>query len=234
MTAEWTAQPHEPIQQLEENLWTVRGSLPGMAMLRTMTVARRTDGRLVLHSAIVMDEASMKEMESWGTPAFLVVPNGYHRLDAAAFKARYPEIVVLCPAAARKKVERLVQVDGTYEDFPPDEDVKLEYLDGLARAEGAMVVRSRKGTSVVMCDALFNMPHVGGLQGFVFRHVTGSSGGPRVSRIARWFVVKDKKAYRAELRRLAAIPDLVRVVVAHQEPIAGDVAGALRAVADTL
>jgi hypothetical protein len=41
------------------------------------------------------------------------------------------------------------------------------------------------------------------LQGFILRHVTGSSGGPRVARL---FMVKDRKAYdpAAVLRRVAA------------------------------
>lgn len=234
MTSEWVVYPHEPIEKLEENLWIVKGTLPGAPLMRTMTVARRSDGRLVLHSPNCLDEASMKEVEALGTPAFLLVPNGFHRLDAPRYKARYPDITVLCPAGSRKRVEAAVHVDGTYEDFPPDDDVKLEYIDGLARAEGAMRVRSRAGTTVVVCDAIFNMPHLGGFQGFVLRHVTGSSGGPRVSRLGRMLLVKDKKAFRAELERLASIPDLRRVVVAHKDPIEGDAAGVLRAVAATL
>ena len=34
----------------------------------------------------------------------LVVPGGFHRLDAKIYKARYPQVKVLCPAGARQKV----------------------------------------------------------------------------------------------------------------------------------
>jgi len=75
---------------------------------------------------------------------------------------------------------------------------------------------------------------VSGFSGFVFKHVTRSSGGPRVSRIARLFLVKDKAAFRAHLERLASTKDLRRVIVSHHETITEDPAGALRAVAATL
>lgn len=37
------------------------------------------------------------------------------------------------------------------------------------------------------------MPHGKGVMGFIFQHLTQSTGGPRVSRIVRWFLNKDDK-----------------------------------------
>ncbi len=230
----WNVIAHEPIEKLEENLWRVEGSLPGMPMKRVMTVGKRADGRLVIHNAIALDDASMAALEAFGEPAFLVVPNGYHRLDAPAFKARYPKIAAYCPRAARSRVEKVVPVDGDYGAFPADDAVKLETLAGVGDAEGIMTVKSSSGTTIVFNDMLFNMPHTTGAHGFVFKHVTGSSGGPKVTRIARLFLLKDKVAFRRELERLADTPDLVRVIVSHHETIGGDVAGTLRSVARTL
>ena len=104
----WTFGPHGPIESLDDGLWLVQAPLPHQAMSRTCTVARMSDGRLVIHSAIAMDEASMATLESWGEPAFLIVPGGMHRMDAPAFKDRYPGLTVLCPAGARQKVEQVV------------------------------------------------------------------------------------------------------------------------------
>src|SRR5882724_90295 len=94
---DWQALPHEPLQQLAENLRWVRAPIPGVSIKRTMTVARLSDGRLVIWSAIALDEPSMQELEAWGTPAFLIVPSALHRLDALAFKARYPALRVFGP-----------------------------------------------------------------------------------------------------------------------------------------
>lgn len=233
---EWKVLPHGPIEKLADNLWRVEGSLPNMPLKRVMTVARRRDGRLVVHNAIALEEPAMREIEAWGTPAFLVVPNGWHRLDAPAFKARYPQITVLCPRGARKKVAEVVAVDGTYDDFPRDDDsVTLEHVPGVRDVEGVMTVRSSDGaTTLVFNDLLFNMPHLPGVQGLVLRYVTASSGGPRIARIARIAMVRDKAAVRGALERLADTPGLARVIVSHHETIAADPARALRAVAATL
>jgi hypothetical protein len=56
---EWTVLDHRPIQRLEENLWCVTGSLPGMALKRVMTLVRLDDGRIVIHSAVALDDEAM-------------------------------------------------------------------------------------------------------------------------------------------------------------------------------
>jgi len=48
------------------------------------------------------------------------------------------------------------------------------------------------------------------------------------------FVVKDKKALRAELEKRATTPDLTRIEVGHGNAITSDPAGALRNAAATL
>ena len=138
---EWTVLEHGPIEKLADNLWRVDGTLPGMSLHRVMTIAKLGDGRLAVHNAIALREPEMKEIDAWGTVALILVPNGFHRLDAPAFKSRYPGAKVLAPKGSRKKVEEVVAVDGTYDDFPKDDAVRLESLRGVKGQEGAMVVR---------------------------------------------------------------------------------------------
>ncbi len=212
----WHVLPHGPVEELAENLWRIEGSLPGMSLRRAMTVAKCADGRLVVHSAIAANEGAMNEIEAHGAPAFLLVPSAYHRLDAQAFKDRYPGIVVLTPKGARARVAGKVAVDGTYEDFPKDAAVRLMTLKGVNDAEGAMLVRSRDGETIVLNDVVFNMPKKpSDPLGWLFTTVMGSAPGPRTSRLFKLMAVKDKKALRDDLLRLAATPDLVRVIVAH-------------------
>jgi hypothetical protein len=64
--------------------------------------------------------------------------------------------------------------------------------------------------------------------------ITASTGGPRVSRIARWFIARDKPALRAHLERLAATPELRRIVVSHHEVLDREPDRVLRDVAATL
>jgi hypothetical protein len=243
----WRVLPHGPVEELGEDLRRVEGDLEGMALKRVMTLARREGGGVVVHNAIALEDEAMKRIEAWGPVEAIVVPSGFHRLDAPAFKARYPNARVYCPAGARKEVEKAVRVDGTYDDFPRDRAVSLVTLEGTAQQEGVMVVRPvghlsshppdpqmPGGTTLVFNDAIFNLPHLPGVDGFIFRYVTGSTGGPRVTRLMRWLVVKDAERLRAHLERLAETPELVRVIVSHGRMVEGDAAGVIRTAAASM
>ncbi len=231
----WNVLPHGPLEQLSENLWRVEGALPNMSLKRVMTVVRRDDGSLVIHNAIAMEEALQRQLEALGPLTTLIVPSGIHRLDAPAYKQRYPSLRVFAPSGGRGKVEEKVPVEGAYEDFPHGEDVRLEMLHGIKDQEGAMLVRSKDGTTLVLNDAVFNMDRKRDVLGFLFTTVMGSAPGPRVSRLAKLLLVKEPRALRADLERYAALPGLVRLIVSHEKVASGsDAAQALRQAATYL
>lgn len=229
----WTVGPHGPIEKLSDRLWRIEARLPSIDLRRVMTVARRADGSLIVHNAIPLGEAEMAELDAWGKVTTLVVPNRFHRLDARPFAERYPEARVLCPRGAQKHVAKAVHVDGGYEDLPADGTADLVSLDGTRQREGAMIVRGQAGgapvTSVVLNDAVFNMDHAGGFFGFLLRLI-GASGKPCVEVGMRWLMIADKKAFRAHLEALAALPSLAHVVVSHHKTITRDPAEVLRGV----
>lgn len=232
---EWRVLPHGPLQRLSGRVHRVEGKLEsGPPLTRVMTVAQMADRKLVIHSPIAMAETEMAALEALGPVGYIIVPNHWHRLDAPRFASRYPDARVLCPSGSRKKVEEVVRVDGTTSDFPADPHVHFEPIDGIAEIEAAMVVRDEDGLTLVLTDAVFNMPHRAGIAGFILRHVTGSSGGPRVSRLIKHFLIKDRARFRASLERFAALPDLKRVIVAHHETIERDPSRVLREIAQSL
>lgn len=232
--ASWRVLPHRPLVQLSERVWRLEGDLPNMPMKRVMTIARRGDGGLIVHNAIAADEPTMAAIAALGEIRMILVPNGFHRLDARVFHERFPAAQVACPAGARAKVEQQARVTATYDEVPDDGAVALQTIEGTKAREGAMIVRDRDGTTLVLNDVVFNMPHVPGAQGFVLRHVMGSSGGVKITRIARLFLIADKRAVRAHLARLAALPGLCRVIVSHHETMDREPARVLADVAATL
>lgn len=159
----WQVFPHRPLEKLTPNLWRVEGDLPNGNGTRVMTIARLRDGTLLIHNAIALEEPLMAEIEAFGKPAYLLVPNGFHRLDAKVFKNRYPSVKVLCPKAARTKVEQVVSVDGSYDDGPKNDDVSIAHLDGTKEREGFVQVTSPDGTTIVLNDCVNNLPAMGGL-----------------------------------------------------------------------
>lgn len=214
----WTVLSHGSIEKLSSRLWTVSGTLPDMPLQRRMTVVRRDDDSLLIHSAIALDEDSMRELEAWGTPAQLIVPNGWHRLDAGAYLARYPKLRVYCPRAAMARVQEAVRVHGAVEDMPSDSVVSARMIDGLSSGEAVFIVRDENGVALVFNDLLFNHQHVAGAQGFVMR-MLGSTGGPKVTRVAKTMMVSDRSAVAKELVELANLPKLYALVPGHGDVV---------------
>ena len=229
----WTVLPHGPLDRVAPELWLVDGGLPRGHMTRRMAVVRRRDGRLALHNAVPLDEAAMGLIEAWGEPAFLLVSNGFHRLDIHAFKARYPRMKVLCNAPHDARVRAKVAVDGHFDALPPDAVLRAEILDGSKVGEAAFVVQSGGQVSLLFGDTVMNLPHLPGLDGWLFRLI-GSTGGARVTPLARLATVGNRPALRAHLLRLAALDGLTRLVPTHGAVVEGDAAAVLRAVAEAL
>jgi hypothetical protein len=229
--AEWTVLPHGPLTQLDEGLWTVTGELhmPLTPLQRRMTVVRLQSGQLVIYSAIALDEPRMKELESWGTPAFLIVPGDRHRMDAKIWKKRYPEVRIIAPSAARDAVEKVLPVDATDIDFA-DEALQFLTVRGMTGHEAALLVRRSAGTTLVVNDIIGNMPADSGL---VLRLMRFAGDEPHVPLPVEWGV-KDKSILRDQLLAWSDIADLKRIVMSHGTPIDAGARAELRALADTL
>jgi hypothetical protein len=225
----WTVLKHGPIEKLSENLWRVEGSMPNPNIRRAMTIARMKDGRLVIHNAIALEAPLMAEIEAFGTPAAIVVPNGYHRQDAKIYKDRYPSASVYAPKGSLGRVSHVVPVAGDYRDAPKDDTVELRYLDGCKNTEGLLEVKSQDGRTLVFTDVICNVPKRTGLFGFLL----APTGKPSVPRISRWMTVKDKRAFANQIDNLAT-PDLRRVIVTHGDMVEERAPETLKSVASAL
>lgn len=233
--ANWHVLPHDPLQELTENLWRVEGALPHFSMRRVMTIVRMSNGELLIHSAIALDAASMQRIEAWGTPSILLVPHVRHRMDAPRFKHRFPKLRVFAPPAVMKKARAVVDVAGTYADVPPDPSFSLELLDGLGESEGALVVHSQAGNSVVLNEVIFDLPPPKSAFLRSLVSVAGFGPGACVTPVVKLELVKDKAKLSAHLERLAALPNLQRLIVSHHRMSEGaEAARALRQAAATL
>src|SRR6186713_451632 len=129
----------EELEQLEENLFIVRGAIEVLPIGRIMTIVRLSDGDLVVHSAVAGPASLMEQIDALGPVRYLVVPNFGHKMDAPWYQERYPGARVVCPEVGRKKVAEVVAVAGGYELLPTDLGLNWELLEG-APAEGVFRV----------------------------------------------------------------------------------------------
>ena len=232
---EWKVLPHGRLTAVEDNILTVVGDIPMPVgdLKRRMTVVRLRDRRLVIFSAVALDEDEMRMLEEFGEPAFLIVPNGHHRLDSKIWKDRYPAIRVITPERAREKVEKVVHVDATSADFS-DPDVALITVPGTQEHEAALEVRGPTGTTLVLNDVVGNMRTTSGIGGWFLRLMGFAGDKPHVPVPVKMTMIKDKAALARQLRRWADLPSLKRILVAHGAAIEDDPRGTLRELALSL
>ena len=218
----WTVLDNKPIDKLEANLWHVSGRMKG-GNERKMVVAKRGDGDLVIFNAIALDEPGMAQLEAWGRPGYLVVPNGFHRQDALIWKQRYPGLKVVAPRGAEKAVAKATAVDLRCDELPADDRVVLTHPAGLANKEALMIVKHDHGQTLVTCDALLNLTSKDAK--FPFSILLAPVNTLSTPRFTQWMFVKDRAAWQNQLAELAATT--TRVVPGHGAIITTDAGAAL-------
>ena len=130
-------------------------------------------------------------------------------------------------------MEKTVPIDGNYDPFTPDAVTRVETLEGSKAGEGGFMLETEGEVSLVFNDTLFNVPHIRGPKGWLVRLV-GSTGGPRVTRLAQWALVDEKNKLANHLWRLIQLPGLKRLIPGHGDIIETDAADTLARVAHRL
>jgi hypothetical protein len=221
----WIVTNHRPLEKIDDNLWALDADMPGKAPFnRRMAIVRLADGRLVFFNAVPMDDAALAEVKAWGEPAVVVVPHGYHKTDVHAFRERLG-VKVATPAGARKKVETIAPVDGDLDLVPADPGLTVENIPG-STGEAICIVTSGGGArvSLVFCDLYMqmgpNLPLVPRLMGF--------TSAPKIAPpVWRLMFMKKRSVVRDYVAKLAALPNLTRIVPSHGSIVDKDAAGLL-------
>jgi len=168
--------PHGDLEKLYNNLWMVRGTLPprGPRLPRAMVIYRLPGTKdLIVHSAICVNDDVAKKIEDLGEITYIIVPNRAHRMDARPWSDRYPQAKVICPASARKYVEKYVTVHDVCEkvidehhNFMNHDVPKMPGISYMHVAEEHMelayFVHVKGGedpdfNALVVCDTFFNV-----------------------------------------------------------------------------
>ena len=218
---EWRVLPHGQVKAIDDRVVTVEGDIPMPLgkFPRRMTVVGLSRNRSAIFSAMALNEPAMRRIEEVGKPSFLIVPNGHHRIDARPWKQRYPKLKVLCPPGAKKSVSEAVPVDST-DDILGDEDVQFVVVKGTHKAEAALVVRRKDGTTLVANDVIANVRHPRGLGAKIMARLFGFGvKRPQVPRVVKRFMVEDKRKLATQLREWSEIPGLRRIVPSHGDMI---------------
>jgi hypothetical protein len=231
---QWKVLPHGKLSRIEDNIQTVTGTIRvPMDLPRRMTVVRLTDSRLVVFSAIALDEEGMASLEAFGRPAFLVVPSDKHRLDARMWKTRYPLMQVIAPQGARSKVEKQIAVDTAEPSFD-DANVQFVTVPGTGGRESALIVRSANSYTLILNDLVGNINNASGLGGWILRMAGFAGKKAQIPKVVKMALIQDEAAVRAQLLQWAEIETLKRILVAHGAQIDHNPQQTLRELATSL
>jgi hypothetical protein len=232
---QWKVLPHGKLSEIDVNILTVTGEIrmPMMRLPRRMTVVRLNGSRLIVFSAISLDQDEMTKLEAYGRPAFLIVPSDKHRLDAKPWKTRYPAIQVVAPEGARAKVEDVVPVDTVAPQFD-DPNAQFIAVPGTRGHEAALVVRTANGTTLVLNDLVGNIRSEPGSRGWLLQLAGFAGKEAQIPRVVKMVMIKDANALRAQLTQWAEIESLKRILVSHGSPIEENPRQTLRDLASSL
>ena len=230
---DWQVLPHGPLTEVEPGLLTVVGQIPMPLgnFPRRMTVIGLGNGRTALWSPIPLREEAMARIEALGAPAFLIVPNGGHRLDLRPFHKRYPKAKIVTAPGSKARVAEAagpVQTRASLGDR-----AKLVVLAGSGDAELAMMVQRGGEITLLTNDIIGHVAHPRGVGARVMARLMGFGPRARITRPARWFFVKDKAALAAQLREWSKLEGLRRLIPSHGD-IVDRPAAALERIARSL
>ena len=225
--------PHSKLKKLSDDLWMVEGTLPHNNPLpRNMVIFRTPERNLWIHSPVAVDNQTQKEIEALGYPKWIVVPNEMHRLDAGKWKTAFWYAQVVCPKAAKAKVEDKIKVDAVCEDLFKKSPITALPMAGVSRNELAYELELKSGKALIVNDLLVNIENLPGFMGKAIKFF-GRIGRFRVPKPQRLLFLYHRKMFKSWLQKMAN-KDFTIVTVSHGDPVTSDVSLWLRSAAEDL
>ncbi|HEX3852742.1 MAG TPA: hypothetical protein VHW01_17385, partial [Polyangiaceae bacterium] len=121
-----------------------------------MTIARRSDGALVVHSPGPLDDSLRAGIDGIGRVAVIVAPGDFHHLHVASCQDAFPQAETwICPGVERKQPG--LRYDGVLGDSPPPclaADFTLVGVFGRFMCEVAML--HRPSHTLLLVDLIEN------------------------------------------------------------------------------
>ncbi|MBX3735646.1 MAG: hypothetical protein KF715_03065 [Candidatus Didemnitutus sp.] len=202
-------------------LWTDYSplKLAGLPVGRRACVARNAAGRLVVFSPLRGSPRNIAALRELGDVAAFVVPSRFHDLF-------FPDYFEAFPSA------RFLGNRGVITEHPnwPLHEIAADtpelagfgslLLAGMPKMDEQIFLH-RASRTLIVADALFNVPPPAGLLARLVGSLADIGGGvPRQSRFGR-INVKDRAAFTAALREIATW-DFDRIVPGHGEVVERD------------
>jgi hypothetical protein len=205
------------IELVPGQLWTnwAPMSVMGLPLGRRCAIARNAHGELVVFSPLEGSAPNLESMRRLGKVAAFVVPSRLHDRYFDGYFSHFPGAKFLGSSAVRAENSRWPLVEITPE-HPQLDGFRFTTLAGMPRVQEQVFLHESTGT-LLLADALFNIPEVPNGLGGMLMKLAGIGGEPRPSRLFQK-LVKDRQAFAASLREVLSW-NFDRIVPGHGDVI---------------
>jgi len=188
---------------------------------RNMVVYKMKTGGLFLHSVVALNKEAMKQLDSFGKPEIILIPNGHHTMDAGVFKTRYPGAKLLAPKSMHTLLQKKgLNIEEAAGDIPKETGIMPIVVPGFKQSGGLGIggemvfeVELNDGRAFVFCDLMTNNSEGKGLAKALL------GGEFKCPRLIRWLLVKEKSKMKQWLLDMSGKEDVKAICVAHGKPI---------------
>lgn len=197
----------------ERKLW-----FGGVCLRSRMTVIRLAGGKLWVHSASEPTPELCAALDRLGQVGWVVVPNRWHHIHAAAMKARYPEAQVIGPASAKLRNKSLA-LDVAIDDARLPSlvpELAPVALRGVPFLDETLFFHTKSGTLIGADLMMCGCPTDHWSWRWVSR-VLGQYQRYKAPPDVRWNT-RGGPLVRQSLEELSRLP-LERILVAHSDPV---------------
>jgi hypothetical protein len=211
------------LSQLTEDIWEVVDRvkiMPAFYLPCRMTVVRLSNGGLMLHSPVALDEQTALDIERLGPVEHIVAPNREHHLFLGQARERFPDARVFYAPGLESKHPELPpegRLDSEVAGWPDE----LEWM----RIEGAsdwneIVFFHRDSRTLICSDLLFNLHE---FEGWLTPWMTQLFGTYRRLAHSKLWRSKydDVEAFATSVVEMLDWP-IERVVMAHGDVVEDD------------
>ena len=186
-----------------------------------MYVVRLRGGGLLIHSPTRLGEGVLDAIAALGEVRFLFAPNHFHHLGLPAYRARFPEALVVASDGARPRLEKkghapIAGLEALEAEL--GEGDRLLRPEGLKNGEVFLSLLRGGERQWLVCDAFFHETR--GLYGprqYLFRAL-GVAPGFRLGQTFLWVGIADRRRYRAWLEAALLREQPTRLWVSHGTP----------------
>ncbi len=208
------------MRRIDDDIWVVERpfKLFGAEFGNRMTVIRMADGKLLLHSPVILDPQLRAEVEALGQVAYLLTPNAFHGLHVGQWSATFPHAQIF---EARD--------DRTSSSFLPA--LELKSVKGMSKLNEVVCYHPASRT-LILTDLCFNIGEGVSAWTQFFFSLNGAYNRFGPSRMMRG-MIDDQQRLRESITDILSWP-FERVIVSHGEVIEHNGQKALRDAFDFL